>query len=378
MMHLFRLFLAALLLIGPASAQDFVLNGQGANGFYQIYRVTKDGGFTAPTLVVSPSGSGFDSSNVYWPSAVQVGGTTYLYASGSDASGNLSLGLWISNGGAFQRVGQVLTAEGDEGRIGSTHVVYDPFDHVAPFKMWFGTNYGQRATAIKYATSQDGVNWTRRSVVLQASEAYETGGFQLDYVCRDLATWRLFYSATSDPANRFVAVEAISAGPGLLFMKRGVVFEPGGTKHLVLSTVRPGSRYAMVDSTFGMIPGGVYVLTNGVVSERVVVETVMNGSEVSLEDAMVSAGENFELRSAHYRKTGISAFYRDDYGAGRVLFTGWGAAPLNALHEYVFEGKEVGGQFVIDPTAPNRFKPTGPGSLYSFENPSPIKSNPDC
>lgn len=378
-----KMLTAALALLGFATAParaDYVLNGQGANGYYQVYRVTDDGALTNPTVIVSPSGSGFDATNIYWPSAVNVGGAIYVYATGQDASGNQSIGLWTSaNGINFTRVGQVLAPIVGETQIGAAHVIYDPSDSAAPFKMWFGTNtnaYG-RPSEIKYATSANGVNWTRQATVLTASQSYETQGFQLDYVCRDSGAWRMFYSATSDPANSFQAVEANSPTPGGAFIKRGVVFAPGGSTHTVLSTVVPGNRYLRLNSTAGLQAGGVYVLSNGLVSERVVIERVIDGDEASIEDAMVSSGSGFQLRSTDYRKVGISVFYRDA-GLGRFLATGWGAFATSPLHEYVIEGSESGGTFVRDYSAPNRFRPPGPGSLYSFENPSPITTGPDC
>lgn len=375
---LIALACALVLAVAPARA-DFVLNGQGANGVYQVYRVDDDGGYTNPTLILSPGSAGLGAAQVYWPSAVNVDGELNVYATALDNAGAMTLGLWRStNGITFAPVAHVLTPQTGEGRIGSAHVIYDPADSAAPFKAWFGTDTLAlgRPSVIKYATSTNGVNWTRVATVLTASESYEAAGFQLGYVCRDGATWRLFYEATDDAANVFRAAEATAASPAGPFTKRGVVFAPGGSAHVVLSTVMPGSRYLRLDSTAGLQAGAVYVLSNGQVSERVVIERVINGHDASIRDAMVSSGVGFELRTAHYRKVAVSTFYRDE-GVGRVLFTGWGAFPVG-LSEYVFEGQEIDGAFVRDLAAPPRWKPTGPGSLYSFENPSPITSGPAC
>jgi hypothetical protein len=376
---LLLVLLAAVLGAAPAAAGDVVLNGRGASGPYRVFRVDGEGAFTNPTSIISPAG-GFDAASVYWPSAVRVGDDVLVYATAQDGSGNLTLGLWVSeDGGAFARVGQVLTPIAGEGQIGSAHVIFDPADEAAPFKMWFGTNYGPRATVIKYATSEDGLAWTRQASVIEASEGYESEGFQLDTVCYDATaeTWRMFYAASDDAANVFRAIEATADAPDGPWTKRGVVFAPGGSAHAVLSTVTPGSRYLLLDGAEGLAPGGVYVLSNGTASERVVIETVLDDDEASIRDAMVSSGTGFGLRSAHYRKAGVSTYWRDAQGQGRALLTGWGAF-TSGLQEYVFEGGETEEGFAVDLAAPARWKPTGPGSLYSFENPSPITSGPEC
>lgn len=375
----FWAFLLSPFLFAGGALADYVLNGQGANGVYSVYRVDDEGGYTNPTLILPGGGAGLGAANVYWPSAISVSGVLHVYATALAASGAMTLGLWRSTDGVtFAPVGHVVTPLAGEGHIGSAHVVADPADVAAPFKMWFGTETLAlgRPAVIKYATSPDAIVWTRQAMALVASEPYEAQGFQLDYVCRDGATWRMFYSATDDAANVFRAVEATAANPAGPFVKRGVVFAPGGTSHAVQSTVTPGSRYLRLDSTAGLLVGGVYALANGAVSERVVIERVLNGQDASIRDAMVSAGSGFTLRSAHYRKVGISALQRVG-GEARVLFTGWGAL-TSGLQEYVFEGRETGGAFVRDLAAPPRFKPTGPGSLYSFENPSPVTTGPDC
>lgn len=371
---------ALLFLAAPAKA-GFVLNGQGPSGVYSLFRITPNGAMTNPTAIIGPSGSGFDASHVYWPSAVLVGSTLRVYASAQDASGNISLGLWTStNGINFTRVGQVLAPISGEGQIGGAHVLYDAADSVAPYKMWFGTNYGTRPVVIKYATSTDGVIWTRQGTVITASQPYETSGFQLDFVCYDAASslWRMWYDATGDSGATFQAIEATASSPGGPWTKVGPVLSPvGGSAYTVSSTVTPGSRYLRLNTTSGLNVGGVYVLGNGTVSERVVIEAVLDGDEASIKDAMVSSGSNFTLRPVDMKKVAMSSFWRDSNGVGRAVFTGWGAGS-GALMEYAFEGYQSGGAFVRDFAAPARFKPTGPGSLYSFENPSLIKSGPEC
>jgi hypothetical protein len=214
-----RLLAVLVALASPLAAHgDYVLNGAGIGRVHSIYRVDDLGRPADHARIIGPSGEGFDALHVYWPSAIRVGQAIYVYATGHDKAGNLGLGLWISNDGVmFHRFGQVLAAEDDEGQIGMSHVVHDPDDAVAPFKLWYGSRYLSppgRATEVRYATSTNGKNWIRAGTALTAAEADAPGGLQVDYVCKDDDIWRLLYGAAYDQPLKFRADEAVASTAG--------------------------------------------------------------------------------------------------------------------------------------------------------------------
>jgi hypothetical protein len=373
--------LAALFFALPAGA-GYVLNGAGPSGVYSIFRVDDLGSPTDNARIIDPSGSGFDASHVYWPSAVKVGTDIYVYATGHDASGNLSLGLWIStNGVTFSRFGQVLAPAGDEGQIGMSHVAHDPDDKAAPFKVWYTTRYTTppgRGTEVRYATSTDGKSWTRVGTVLTAAESGATDGVSTDYVCKDGDTWRLLYGAGYDSPLKFRADEATSTTPGGAFTRTGTIFSPGGIDVAVTTTLTAGTRYIPVASVSGIAAGDVLVISDGTQSkvQRIEVEKVNTTySAVISTEPVYAVAASQRLRSVYLNKMSPSFVYRDANNDLVGHFTGWGQWP-GTLSEYTFAVKRSGQTFVNE--GKQLFRPFGPGNFYSFENPSPIRTGVDC
>lgn len=353
----------------------WLLNGRGQSTQYAVFRLSADGSMgNSPTLIIQPTGA---MIAVYWPSGVQVGSTTYVYATHEDASGILRVGLWTSTGGTYAFQGTVLSPTAAEIRLGSQSVLYDPDDAVAPFKMWYGAGGATRPNSVRYATSLDGISWARQGTVLTASEPYETHGLQLDCICRDNGTWRMFYSASSDAANRWTAVEATSPDPSGPFVKRGEVLSPSGSELAVATTIQPGTRYLEVPATTGLVEGHAYTLSNGSLAQRIVVERVMSAVGFSTEAPIHVSGSGYAIRPVDMRKVCVSSIYRDANGDAFGFATGWGAF-VNPMNEYVFRIRETASGFERASTADSMFTPTGPGSLGSFENPSPILAGPDC
>lgn len=376
------LLVLAVFAAGAAHARTpYVLNAQGPEGVYSIYRVDYRRGRTDTAPILSPGAAGFDAAHIYWPSAVMSDGALSIYATVQDSENRRTLGLWRGRDAAsLSPVALVMTPENGETHIGAAHVVYDRTDHAAPYKMWFGVVTGtrQRPRSIVYATSSDGVAWTRRATVLTADQPYEARGFQLDYVCRDRGAWRMFLTATDDPNNVFRAIEATARAPDGPFQKRGVVFEPGGVTRAVLESPAPESPRLLLEGTAGLEVGRVYVLTDGAASKRVVVRRVVSDHVVLLHYPVAMAWSGpLTLVTPHYRKVTVSAFFRDGWGRGRALLTGWGALE-SGMMEYVFEGVEKNGSIVPVRQAPRRFRPLPLGAHYSFENPSPVTRGPDC
>lgn len=365
---------------GPTMA-EFLLNGHGASGVYQIYRTRDDGQPTDLALVISPSGSGFDATHVFWPSGLRVGVETWVYATATDAGGVGSLGLWVSNGGPFARHGQVLAPIGDEVEIGNAVVVPDPADADAPYKLWYATRYiGGRPREVRFATSINGRQWTRRGTVYAPSHGGSEGGLQISHVCRDTdGTWRLFYTATDTAAaTTFRAYEARAALPVGPWTYHGMIASPGGVSRSVASALTLGTRYIPVSDVAGIEVGDVYVLGDNTPArqQRVVVVAINAKSKaVIVEDPVFVSGDGMKIRAARLNKVDPSFFWRDADGVGHFMLTAWGVFEGSAS-EYVVEMVETPSGLV--PDTRQRFKPFGPGHLLSYENPTFVRSGPGC
>lgn len=374
-MRLLLLFL--LTLSTPVMAlEGWLLNGKGVSSPYGIYSLDASAKMTNnPTLIISPS---TPMVGVYWPSGIRVGNSNYVYATYADADDVLRIGLWKSSGGSYTFHGTVLTPNQQEIRLGAQSVLYDPLDTAAPFKMWYGAGGVVRPNSILYATSLDGESWTRRATILVDNNPSAAHGLQLDFVCRDAGVWRIFYTASADAENRWEAFEASSSTPDAGFIRRGSILRPEGSEIAISTNVQLGTRYLETsEPSAGLVPGHPYVLSDGVQSQRIVVEGLLGVSGFSLQSPVHVAGSGFSVRPIDMKKTGISAFYRQPDGTGYGFATGWGAFST-VMNEYVYRVREIPGGFERAPRMDMPFIPTGPGSQVSFENPSPILTGPDC
>jgi len=105
----------------------------------------------------------FDGGGIYTPSILHANGTFYLYYTAYNTSYEIALATSIRGYGSFSKQGIVLSLGGsgkwDDTRIDSPFVMYED----GLFKMWY---YGEASTAKKgigYATSPDGLTWTKYS-----------------------------------------------------------------------------------------------------------------------------------------------------------------------------------------------------------------------
>lgn len=363
----------------------FLLNAMGETPPYSIALLQSDGRTPAApsSRIIDPSGIGgeFDEVGVYWPSGIVVGGTTMVYATGLDGSSVERLGLWTSTDRAtWTRHGVVMSASGDEGEIGMANVVHDPDDPGAPFKMWYSTKYvSGRSTEIRYATSTNGITWTRAGTCYVQQHADEAVAVLVDYVCFDqvIGEWRMFLSGVESVSPTVVnAVEARCATPGGTFVRRGTVMAPEGVVRTVQSVPELGRRWIALDSLTGVEPGRMFVLgtADGTLGQRTIVTAVNAGQKTALlGDSIRISSTGLELRSVARARISPSFFYRDSAGVGRGLFTGFGAFE-NGLCEFIFPVVETETGFDIDLQIDPPAKPFDTGNFRSFENISPLRS----
>jgi predicted GH43/DUF377 family glycosyl hydrolase len=134
--------------------------------------------WSSRSQLLAGDGSGFDSDDVSHPSVIKDGSNYVLYYAGTDSGGTLRIGRATSATptGPFSRGANAVVDLGGAGTFDHT-AVKDP----AVFKAGAGdyrmlytgveTLEGATIERIGYATSTDGVVWTKRGVVLNPSRA---------------------------------------------------------------------------------------------------------------------------------------------------------------------------------------------------------------
>lgn len=157
-----------------------------------------------PILKFGALGS-FDDNGILSSSIVKHGKDSYLYYVGwnprVNVSYHLSIGMAISkDGGPFEKVsdGPILDRAPNE-----------PFFNTAPFvikdttnwKMWYVSctgwklinNYPEPLYNVKYATSQDGINWSRQGIVaIETDDFAEAVG--KPFVYKEKGIYHMIYS----------------------------------------------------------------------------------------------------------------------------------------------------------------------------------------
>ena len=132
--------------------------------------------WSARSQLLEGDGSGFDSSDVAHPSVIKDGATWVMYYAGLDGSGNWKIGraTAASANGAFARGATPVLDVGVAGGFDASGVK-DPVVVKAgagDYRMLYTgveTLDGETIERVGYATSSDGVSWTKRGVVLGPS-----------------------------------------------------------------------------------------------------------------------------------------------------------------------------------------------------------------
>jgi predicted GH43/DUF377 family glycosyl hydrolase len=133
--------------------------------------------------VIQGTGSGWDSAYAIKPSIIKIGSTYYAYVEAQNGSSVRGIGYFTapSAEGPWTSGAQIVAAGSEPGghttasleapavyKNGSTYYLYYSGQLAAPDYRWF----------VFYATSSDGVNWTRQGVAIAAGSAgtWDVGG----------------------------------------------------------------------------------------------------------------------------------------------------------------------------------------------------------
>jgi predicted GH43/DUF377 family glycosyl hydrolase len=165
-----------------------------------------------PVVDVGPPGS-FDELHA-WPwSVVDTDGTHRMWYTGQDSSGDYRIGYAESSDGfSWTKHPDPVLEPGpgfDSSNIWTPTVVFDG----ALYHMWYAGNDGQSHTAIGYAWSADGIEWTKHRdnpVVTAGDRGASNCG-----VVRDGSTFHMWYTAFSATAPALINYATSTGGPGV-------------------------------------------------------------------------------------------------------------------------------------------------------------------
>jgi hypothetical protein len=173
-----------------------------------------------PILKFGPQGS-FDDNGILVSSIVNTGTDKYLYYVGwnprVNVSYHLSIGLAISsNGSPFNKISHGPTLD---------RSFNEPFFNTAPFvmkdktswKMWYVSCIGWKTINncpeplynVKYATSEDGINWQRKGKVAIATNIAQDEAVGKPFVYIENEIYKMIYSYRysvdyrTDPAKSY-------------------------------------------------------------------------------------------------------------------------------------------------------------------------------
>ena len=223
----------------PVGTSTLARSGTGAGASLglptTLLPLTRD---NANPVLLPSSPVALDNDSVDDPSVIKVGSTYAMYysATAEDGSGPAVFRATSTDGKVWTRpVPNDPVLEGtpgafDENGVYGPDVLYQPADSAAPYKMYY-SGRGRVFGGIGYATSTDGVTWTKHSeagtpvAVLDHGEAGSADAFGAGdpSVMQDGPTWKMWY--TGDDSNKRRIAYATSTD-GISWSKGGGVISP--------------------------------------------------------------------------------------------------------------------------------------------------------
>ena len=356
------------------SAAEWYLNGRSAQNPYQIWAMGDDGLPSAVTPAVPISGN---VANIAWPSTVQEGSVTRIYAS-TYVSGKWSdVHLYTSTDGLnFSDQGIVFSANANEPYgIGPSHIMRDP-DGPDPYVMYYLVRGPSGpGSSIGVATSDDGITWTRRGIVVSSSLPEEAGGLSLSYACRDsMGDIVLVYHGYDAGLDKGVPIVATAPTPTSAFSNKTIIKTGDNFSTAFTGTAGQNTGVVSIGVT---VPIGIPLLAYGTDREPIVV-LKQEGSRVWLTRPLLYSYSNASLYSMARYKVEISYIHEMPDGSWRGIATLYGPA-TGIVAEYTTSLSSptltVPWNYVGDGL---RFTPWLSGTSYSLENPEPARRNASC
>lgn len=134
-------------------------------------------------------------SYVFDPCVIKDGSTYKMWYTHVDGTNWRIYYAYSSNGTSWTVYGEVLAPSGDETRVAGPAVILDG----GTYKMWYSSRGATTWTRIKYATSNDGINWTVQSTALEtgAPGSWDSQMVREPWVIKDGSTYKMWYSGTA-------------------------------------------------------------------------------------------------------------------------------------------------------------------------------------
>ncbi|MEK6275925.1 MAG: hypothetical protein AABM30_11395 [Actinomycetota bacterium] len=267
-------------LFPPFGVRTLARGGTGAAATLSLPTTLLPLGLDSANPVLRPTAAAvLDSDNVDDPALAKVGVTYVMWYSGTSEDGARSAifmatsadGVtWArANGGAPVMVGTPASFDADG--VYGPDVVYDPADAATPYRMWYSGRSGVFG-AIGYATSFDGVTWTKYPSfgplplpVLSHGAAGSADSFSAadPTVLKDGSTWKMWY--TGDDSSKKRVAYATSAD-GITWAKGGKVIapeDPGVSANIAFGAFAPTvwktpSGFSMLLTGRKLVGGGVF------------------------------------------------------------------------------------------------------------------------
>lgn len=209
----------------------------GATGLGQVYKIyyatSPDGNtWTKWGLVLDVGLPGeLDDQKVSFHYVMKEGNTYKMWYSGADnpiSSGGVYRIFYAtsSDGITWSRQGLVL----DVGSPGSSdeRLSWSPFvlNESGVYKMWYAGRDAANADRVHYATSMDGMNWTKQGVVVDIGSPgdYDETAVTYPFLWRDSCGYTMFYAGRQSGTSRIL--RAVSSD-GVEWLKRGLVLDVG-------------------------------------------------------------------------------------------------------------------------------------------------------
>lgn len=233
-----------------------------------------------PPVSVAPDGDSIDG-----PSVIRTpsGYVMYHAATAEDGSASRIFRATSTDGKVWTRVATPNTAvltptpgTFDEHGVAAPHVVYDAADPATPYRMWYAGR-GAVFGAIGYATSLDGITWTKRAgPVVDHGIGGSADSFAASdpSVIRDGGVWKMWY--TGDDSN-WKRIAYATSTDGVTWSKGGSVLapeDPGVNANLSEGAFAP--TVYKTGSTYVMLFGG-RKLTSGTYATKILSATSADG-----------------------------------------------------------------------------------------------------
>lgn len=347
---------------GVSFAGGYVGNVFGAEGKYRVFEFTEAGSPVRPV-----SGSTF--AGVAWPSAIQIGNVTHVYASVLVDGKWSQIHRWSSsNGAAYVHDGSVLIADTSEPYgVGPATVTYDG----SKFRIFYAVRGSSGpGTKVDLAESTDGLAFTRKGTVY-AGYTYSPGGLSVSYACTDGANHYLFlhgYTSNFATADSFVVTAATVDGT---YADYGLTIENNSATGTI--TGAAGNSFGVVSGVFAI---GQALIINGTKPETYIV-TEQTGNVVYLNRPLEDSHSNTPVASFISKKADLSFVRKLPSGEWAGAVTGYGqfSGVLSEFTGHVSVSSlsgswQVGGGYFLSPYFNSGERST--------ENPEPIRTNASC